>query len=164
MDWMSLARDRIDPQHFNRAAGVVLSALKIGPAKPSSRLYGALRRIGVLERDPSEWEDSPVLSHLPWGARRVEAPAPEVPPGVEGPWPQPARVGEAFYPAILNTADSDRIEHFRYNAARYLGQVVQLTPRAALRALRGPRLLSITDDDLSACSRRRPSPRRGKSA
>ncbi|MFT3768340.1 MAG: hypothetical protein QM820_23060 [Minicystis sp.] len=144
--WLKETRGLLDPQHVNRAAGVVIGALKVGPAVPSSTLYRALQRIGVLQTDPARWEESPAITRLPWGAERVAAPAPELPPGVRGPWPQAPHVGSGFYPAVLNIPDADRLEHFKYNVARYLGQLVQLTPAAAARALRGPRLSPLTDD------------------
>jgi hypothetical protein len=132
--------------HLNRAAGALFGALKVGPGARNPSLHRALHRMGVLQRDPATWEDSPLIDALPWGGRRVAAPPPDPPGGVHGPWPQRPILGPDFYPTVLNIPDAARGEHFRYNASRYLGQIVGCAPGAAARALCGPRLEPLDDE------------------
>lgn len=141
--------DLLDPHHLDRATGVLVGLLKLGPAAPRSRLYGVLKRAGVLGLDPRESGESAAVARLPWGGQRVGAPAPQRPPEVAGPWPQEPHVNPGFYPPVLSTEVADRTEHFSYNVTRYLGQSVNLLPRAAARALWGPRLLPIDDREFA---------------
>lgn len=137
-------------QSLDRALGALVHTLKVGPAVRAPVLHDMLHRLGVLQRHPDEWEQSALYERLPWGGERMEAPAPRVPPGLDGPWPQPAELDPALYPAVLNLAASEVRDHLAHNVARYLGQIVRLTPAAAWRSLKGPRLVPIDDDRLGA--------------
>jgi len=70
-------------------------------------------------------------------------------PGFDGMWPQPSPWHEDLWPTLTNLDDDENAEHFRYNAARYLGQIATLTFPAAVEAARGPRVAPITDAQLA---------------
>jgi len=135
----------IDLHDLDRALGILTSVLKTGPATRQPAVHEWLVRTGVLTKQPESWEDSPRLEQLPWGAARAKAPPAEPPEGTQGPWPQAPWLTTELYPPVLHLPTEDRREHFRLNAARYLGQIVRLTPGAALRARRGGRLEAIDD-------------------
>lgn len=131
--------------HANRALGLLSVLTRSGATRPRSALYGALRRAGVLDRDPAEATDAPRLDRLPWGARTLAAPTPERPAGVDGMWPQDPVFHPDIYPAVLHLDEGEARDHARANILRYLGQVVSLSPRAAWRALAGPRVRPLDD-------------------
>jgi hypothetical protein len=137
-------------QQLDRALGALAGALKVGPAVRAPVLHDVLHRLGVLQRHPDAWEQSALYERLPWGAQRLAAPAPAPPPGIDGPWPQRPELAPALYPPVLNLEGSETRDHFESNVARYLGQIVRLTPPSAWRALRGPRLVPIDDERLAS--------------
>ena len=129
--------------------GMLTMALKVGPAIRKSKAYPVLERLGVLQRDPTSWGVSTALRELPWGAQPFEAPPAEPPMGFDGPWPQTCGLDPRLYPAVIHIDREDAHDHLRANAARYLGQVVRLTPRFAAQALVGPRLITLDDRELA---------------
>lgn len=128
-----------------RALGFATASLKLGPSRERPRSHALLLRLGVLDRLPTSWADDPLLDRLPWHAGRVDAPPASPPDGVDAPWPQPPVVGPGFYDPVLHLDLEERADHFEHNVLRYLGQIVGLTPGAARRALRGPRLAPVDD-------------------
>jgi hypothetical protein len=135
---------------IERGVGMFLALTKVGPAAPRPFLYRALRRLGILERLPWTATDSERLEPLPWGRPNAEkfinvSP----PPGFEGPWPQSPVVDSGFSPPIINIGEEERRLNLRWIMCRYLGQILLLTPRAAFRALKGPRLVPISDERLA---------------
>ena len=140
-------RDRVNlGRQIERGVGFVVGLTKRGPASRDPRLHDLLLRAGVLQRDPSSWEDSPILDGLPWGAERVKAPPATPPLALEGPWPQAPVFDPEMYPPVLNIDPADRKDHFLHNVTRYLGQVTRHWPAAAQRARLGPRLVPLTDE------------------
>lgn len=133
------------PYEVVRAVGAMAHLLKVGPAVRTPGLHRALHRLGVLDRLPESWDDEPVLERLPWGAESLATPRIPAPDGLDAPWPQPPVVDERFYTPVIHPDEADRQEHFRFNVARYMGQVLMLAPGAAGRALFGPRLIPIDD-------------------
>jgi len=135
---------------FERAVGMIVGVAKIGPATPKPLAYRLLRRLGVLKQLPWSWTDSSRLDWMPWGPLKdVEFPRATPPTGLSGPWPQTPVVDEGFSAPILNVGPQERWEHVRYNITRYVGQIVLLTPVAAVKALKGPRLEPIDDAKLA---------------
>lgn len=117
---------------------------------PSPAVDQALALMGALLRAPSSWADSPRLAPMPWGAGRVAAPSPRLPRGVRGPWPQAPVVDPDFYAPVLNVPAQDRLDHVGFIVARYLRQLVREVPGAAAQALRGPRLVDVSDRELAS--------------
>jgi hypothetical protein len=104
-----------------------------------------LLALGVMQRAPDSWLDSPRILPLPRGSAQAPV-APGAPPtGLTGPWPRAPWVDPAFYPSVLPTDAQDRRDHVEANVRRYLGQIAHYAPLAALRALRGPRLVPVSD-------------------
>ena len=141
---------RSDPYAWTRSLGRLAGSLKVGPAARVSTAYQALVRVGVLQRSPDSWADSPRVARMPWGAEPLDAPPPELPAGLEGPWPQRAVVDPSFYAPVLNVPPEDLRDHVDFTVTRYLGQLVEEVPAAILRALRGPRLVEVSDDELAS--------------
>ena len=141
---------RADPYARTRSLGRFAGSFKIGPATRTSTAYQALVRMGVLQRSPESWTDSPRVARMPWGAEPLDAPSPELPAGLDGPWPQKAVVAREFYAPVLNVPAEDLRDHVDFTVTRYLGQLVEEVPGAILRALRGPRLVEVTDDELAS--------------
>lgn len=138
-----------DEQQLDRMLGAVINKLKIGPAIREPLLHDVLHHVGVMQQHPDEWEQSTLYDKLPWGAERLRAKRPAPPPGLDGPWPQHPELDPELYPAVLNLDSSEIRDHFLHNVARYLGQVMRLTPTFALRALAGPRAVAIDDERLA---------------
>lgn len=151
---MDLNAKKLGPGRFeqqvDRGLGLLSSLLKIGPAVRAPAMHRVLRAISVLERDPAGWDVSTALARLPWGAGPFEAPPAQRPAGFDGAWPQAAELDPRLYPAVIHIDRSDTRDHLFNNAARYLGQVLRLTPPFALRSLNGPRLLPVDDAELAA--------------
>lgn len=141
---------RLDRHDVDRALGAAVSVLRVGPAARSPMMNKALRGLGVLAQPPESHPESARLDRMPWGAGRFPSPPPSPPRGFDGPWPQAPEVDPGFYPPVLNLGDEERAEHFKYNAARYLGQIVRLTPGAALRARSSGRLSALDDATFTA--------------
>lgn len=141
---------RADPYARTRSLGRFAGSFKIGPATRVSTAYQALVRMGVLQRAPDSWADSPRVARMPWGSEPIEAPPPRVPDALEGPWPQRAVIDPDFYAPVLNVPPEDLRDHVDFTVARYLGQLVEEVPAAILRALRGPRLVETSDDELAS--------------
>ncbi len=126
------------------------------PARPAAApdhdapVADALSLMGSLLRAPSTWTDSPRLAPMPWGAGRIDAPAPKHPRGVRGPWPQQPVIDPEFYAPVLNVPAVDRLDYVRHIVARYLRQMVSEVPAAASHALRGPRLVDVDDRELAS--------------
>ena len=116
----------------------------------ASPLDEALRHLGIMQRAPSSWVDSPRLAPMPRGPGRHPAPPPEPPRGVRGPWPQRAVVDPDFYAPVLNVPLEDRADHVRGIVSRYLRQLVTEAPAAVQRALHGPRLVRVDDAAFTA--------------
>ncbi|WP_106392233.1 hypothetical protein [Enhygromyxa salina] len=131
---------------LQRAVGLAVGLAKVGPAQREPVSHELLVRLGVLERLPSRWPDSPRLDALPWGAVTSRPPSPVLPLSLDGPWPQSPIVDPGFSPPVLQVPPDERQLHRRYNVLRYLGQVTALTPIAAAQALQGPRAVAVDDE------------------
>ena len=131
--------------HANRALGLLCALTRSGATRPQPRLHRLLHRVGVLDHDTRDALDAPRLERLPWGTRTVTAPAPPRPPGVDGMWPQEPVFHPDIYPAVLHLDRREAEDHMKANVLRYLGQVVSLTPHAAWRARRRPRVWPLDD-------------------
>lgn len=132
-------------RELERAIGLAVALGRVGPACREPILHRMLHRFGVLERLPESWADSPLLEPMPWGADRFVHQPSTLPRGFDGPWPQAPVVHREFAPPVFAIPSEERQLHRRYNVSRYLGQVSALSPGAATRALRGPRLVALDD-------------------
>lgn len=112
-------------------------------------LVEALAWAGALAHRSRLWDDSPRLDPMPRGPGVYPAPPPSLPPGVDGPWPQKPPFDPAFYAPVLDVPVADRLDHVRFIVSRYLRQLATEVPGAAARALGGPRLKAVDDDELS---------------
>ncbi len=135
---------------FERAVGMGVLALKVGPARRESKIYDGLVRLGVLQKPLSSWPVEGVLKTLPWGSGSVEYPEPKTPEGIDGPWPQNPILYPDFPSPVLNIERSDIIDHFRATATRYTGQTLLGIPSAAWRAKLRPRLKSVSDQSFES--------------
>jgi hypothetical protein len=133
-----------------RGLGLVMGLAKLGPARKAPALHRVLQQLGVLERLPESWPDSPRLEPMPWGAQGQDFSPPQQPRAFDGPWPQMPVIDPGFAPPVLRIPREERDLHRRYNVLRYLGQIPALVPSAAARALRGPRLVALDDADFTA--------------
>ncbi len=140
----------IDIHDAERAVGKVVLALGIGPARVDSMFYRTLLLLGVLQRLPSSWPVANEIASLPWGAGAVSAPSPKRFKGIDGPWPQHPIIHPDFAAPVLKFDRADLDDHVRMNVTRYLGQIVLETPKAAWRALRGPRIERVSDDQFES--------------
>ena len=125
--------------------------LKLGPAARSPLLNRLLHKLGVLDRRPEEWAESPRLGSMRRSGPnyRDAVPPAAPPPGFDGPWPQAPLVDPRFAPPVLHLDAEERGVHLRYNVSRYVGQLLRLAPGAALRSLLGRRLAPMTDATFS---------------
>jgi hypothetical protein len=133
-----------------RALGAFLAAGRMMEASPNPRYHQWLKQWGVLDRLPAEWGQASLLERLPWGPGSVDAPGPELPFGVKGPWPQAPVLSEQFYRPVLNISREEELNHLKYNVLRYVGQAATTVPRAVLEALSAPRLRPMGDLDLES--------------
>lgn len=135
---------------MERAVGRLLTRFEGVPRATEHALQRLLVRAEVFESLPFLRPDAPILDRLPWHALAAfQAPPSEPPAGFEGSWPQPSLLDARFPPSVLHVETTERQLHIRNNVTRYLGQLVLHTPRAALRALTTPRLLPVSDDEIS---------------
>jgi hypothetical protein len=133
-----------------RGLGLVIGLTRLGPARKAPTLHRVLKQLGVLDRLPESWPDSPRLEPLPWGNSNQKLAQPRLPLAFDGPWPQTPIINPGFAPPVLSIPREERELHRRYNVLRYLGQISALAPSAATRALRGPRLVALDDADFIA--------------
>lgn len=131
-----------------RALGALLAAGRMMEANEQPHYHHWLKEWGVLDRLPRDWDQDALLERLPWGAGSVDAPAPRLPFGVKGPWPQEPVLGSSFYKPVLNISREEEFNHLKYNVLRYLGQATTTLPRAVLEALSKPRVEPMRDQDL----------------
>lgn len=124
-------------------------ARSLSPATPVL-LDELLARLGVMQRAPSSWRDSPRLDPMPVGALPFAAPPPSPPRGARGPWPQAPVIDPDFYAPVLHVPLADRVDYARFIVSRYLRQLVTESPDAARRALDAPRLVASDDDVFAA--------------
>lgn len=138
------------PQRLFRSVGVMVMLSGLGSPRRDPLTRRALRRLSILPEPSPAHADPPLLDRLPLGAEPLAAPPPELPPGLDGPWPQTHPLDPRLSPAVVDFGRADKYDHYRYNVARYLGQLAVLTPVAALRASLGPRLHPLPDETFSA--------------
>lgn len=137
-------RARLWKYDGHRLLGAAQVLGRFGVAQPRSRLYGALTALGVMDSHPESHEDPPELSPMPWGGQPMRGPDPEPPAGFDCMWPQDPLVHPDFPAAVLNVSPEENRHHLRMNAARYLGQVLALTPRAVWRCWRREPLRALS--------------------
>jgi hypothetical protein len=135
-------------QEIIRGIGLAVGFAGIGPARRAPALHRVLHDLGVLQRLPESWPDSPRLEPLPWGSKQFDHQPARLPAGLDGPWPQPPVIDRDFAAPVLDVPSEERQLHRRYNVLRYLGQISALSPIAAARALRGPRVAALDDQRL----------------
>lgn len=143
-------RARLLAYDGQRALGMAQVLGHFGVAVPRSRFYDALYALGVLDAHPSTHADPPELEPMPWGGREMKGPPPEPPSGFDCMWPQDALVHPEFPKAVLNVSAEETQHHLYKNAARYLGQVLALTPRAVWRCWFRDRLKPLGAERFSA--------------
>ncbi len=136
---------KLDINDVERAVGKAALALRVGPADVESKLYDGLAAVGVLERKPASWPVADEIAALPWGAGAVSAPDPKPQSGIEGPWPQDPVVHPFFPSPVLKIDRADVQDHVWNNVTRFMGQILMATPKAALRARLGRRIVPVTD-------------------
>lgn len=128
-----------------RSLGLVMRRTRLSVAARDPFFNGLLHRAGVLARAVTSWDDEALLEPMPWGSGRYPAPPAKPPAGYEGVWPQAPVVNPGFCAPVLHLPPEERRQHQRYIVLRYVGQATALLPEAALRAVRGPRLLPLDD-------------------
>jgi hypothetical protein len=136
----------LDIHRVERAIGKAALALHHGPTRVDADAYPWLVRLGILQRLPGSWPVPDEITTLPWGHEALIAPAPHKPRGIDGPWPQEPILHPDFPPAVLKVGRADIEDHVRTNVTRFLGQIMLMTPKAAWRARRGPRIQPVSDD------------------
>ena len=108
-----------------------------------------LARLGVMQRAPSSWRDSPRLDPVPVGALpfAVAPRRPRAASAARGPR-RPSSTPTSTRPC--STSRSRTAWTTRAIVSRYLRQLVTESPEAARRALDAPRLVATTDDVFAA--------------
>lgn len=136
--------------HLERLLGKAALLLRIGPTQADSMLYRPLVLLGVLQQLPAAWPLADEINHLPWGAEPLNAPEPDRPGGIDGPWPQKPVLRPDFPAPVLKIEPSDRDDHVLMNVTRYLGQIMMHTPIGAGLARLGPRIVPVSDDEFES--------------
>lgn len=129
-----------------RMLGILSIITKTGPSRKDSYLYKFLKFIGLLDKLPGSWTNSKSIEKLPWSSGTIDAPKSEPPSGFDGIWPQNPVLDERFAAPTLNLSREERQPHLKYNVTRYLGQVLSLTPIAAMRSIFGTRLAYLDNE------------------
>ena len=135
---------------MERAVGRLLTRFEGVPRATEHALQRLLVRAEVFESLPFLRPDAPIPDRLPLAC-------PGCIPGSAvrtAGWIRGEHCSHRFsmlrFPlGSLHVETTERQLHIRNNVTRYLGQLVLHTPRAALRALTTPRLLPVSDDEIS---------------
>ena len=112
--------------------------------------YRPLIRLGVLQKLPVEWHVAEEIKDLPWGSESVDAPQPDSPRSVDGPWPQRPVLRPDFPAPVLKVDATDSKDHVVMNVTRYLGQIILHSPLAAIQARLRSRLKPVSEDEFES--------------
>lgn len=129
----------------HRLMGLLMAGAGWMEAKQGARYHEILRRLHLLDRLPASWDPVPLVEALPIEGSRPVEPSPDLPPGIDGPWPQAPVLDPGLYAPVMNLSPEEERSHLEFNVLRYLGQVTATLPKAVWKATSRHRLGELDD-------------------
>ena len=135
----------LQPYAVHRLVGMFLASTGMMEAKQGARYHRVLARLRFLDKLPASWDVDPLVDTLPVIGSRPVPPCPDLPQGVEGPWPQNPVLHPGLYPPVMNLSREEEAHHLQFNVLRYLGQSLLTLPANMRRAASRNRLGELDD-------------------
>lgn len=134
---------------LHRALGLFMASTGLMEARQGAGYHRVLHRLRLLDRLPASWDPEPLVEALPLQGSRPVPPSPDLPDGIEGPWPQTPVLDPGLYPPVMNLPRDEELRHLSFNVLRYLGQATTTLPRAMWLAAKRRRIADLDDAEFA---------------